>query len=177
MKKILIFLIIITNTKCNSISSSIDKNLLSTTSEGEKILLGKINHDQLIYFSQDWFLKKYKPMDSKILLELAPIVINIKIKIFMGTWCEDSKREIPILFDILKSIDYDLSSIEIISMSENKTTLEKFEKGLNITNIPTFIFYKNNIELNRIVEFPLETLEKDVFKILSTDDYKHAYFQ
>ena len=29
--------------------------------------------------------------------------------------------------------------------------------------------------MNRIVEFPMGTLEEDIFAILSGEDYKHAY--
>jgi hypothetical protein len=41
--------------------------------------------------------------------------------------------------------------------------------------VPTFIFMKDGQELGRIVEYPLESLEKDMAKILSGVDYKHAY--
>jgi hypothetical protein len=60
-------------------------------------------------------------------------------------------------------------------MSEEKTTPENWEKGLEIFNVPTLIFYKNNIEINRIVEFPKTTLESDVEKILKGESYSHSY--
>ena len=34
---------------------------------------------------------------------------------------------------------------------------------------------KDDQELGRMVEYPLESLEKDMVKILSGEDYKHAY--
>ena len=34
---------------------------------------------------------------------------------------------------------------------------------------------KNGKEINRIVEFPIETIEKDIYKILSGNEYKNAY--
>jgi len=49
------------------------------------------------------------------------------------------------------------------------------EKNQDIINIPTFIFKKDGKEINRIVEFPIESIEKDIFKILSSSDYKNAY--
>ena len=60
-------------------------------------------------------------------------------------------------------------------MTRDKTTPQKYEENLNITNIPTFIFYKDGQELNRIVEFPIEDLETDMVKILNEEPYKHAY--
>ena len=60
-------------------------------------------------------------------------------------------------------------------MTEEKTTPDNLEKDLDIFNIPTYIFKKNGKEINRIVEFPVETLEKDVLKILSGQEYKNIY--
>ena len=37
------------------------------------------------------------------------------------------------------------------------------------------IVYENGEEINRIVEFPIETLEKDLLAIVRGEDYKHAY--
>ncbi len=51
-----------------------------------------------------------------------------------------------------------------------------YELNKNITNTPTIIFNLDNIEVNRIVEFPKESLEIDILKILNDEDYKHVYF-
>ena len=37
------------------------------------------------------------------------------------------------------------------------------------------IFFKDNKELNRIVEFPIQTLEQDMLEILKGNPYKNAY--
>ena len=34
---------------------------------------------------------------------------------------------------------------------------------------------KNGKEINRIVEFPIETIEKDILEILTTNDYQNPY--
>jgi hypothetical protein len=60
-------------------------------------------------------------------------------------------------------------------MTREKNTPQNYEEGLGITNVPTFIFYKDGKELNRIVEFPIEDLESDMLKILQGEPYKHAY--
>jgi tetratricopeptide (TPR) repeat protein len=41
------------------------------------------------------------------------------------------------------------------------------EKGLNIHRVPTFIFYKDGKEVNRIVESPKTTFEYDIKAILN----------
>ena len=35
----------------------------------------------------------------------------------------------------------------------------------------------NNSEINRIVEFPIKSIEEDILDILSGKAYKHAYYK
>ena len=95
----------------------------------------------------------------------------------MGTWCEDSQRETPNFFKLLEAINFSKNNHSLYGVSREKTTPQQFEKDLNITNVPTFIFYKNGKEINRIVEYPIESLEKDMLNILSGKDYQHAYYE
>jgi thiol-disulfide isomerase/thioredoxin len=93
----------------------------------------------------------------------------------MGTWCSDSRRDSPAFFKLMDFLNVKNKKLKLIAMSLEKNTPDSLEKGLEIYNIPTFIFKKDGKEINRIVEFPIETLEKDIFNILSGEDYKNAY--
>jgi hypothetical protein len=56
-----------------------------------------------------------------------------------------------------------------------KQSPEHEERGLNILRVPTLIVYDNNNELNRFVEYPVESIEKDLLKMLSRLPYKPNY--
>ncbi len=146
--------------------------------EDSVMLLGKANRKgfQMDAF-KDWFNTGYEAykIDSEILEELKPLLKDVTITLFMGTWCEDSQRETPHFYKILDGTNFDESKLTLITVSEEKTTPQGFEEGKNITNVPTIIFYKNEKELGRIVEYPIESLEKDMLAILSGKEYKHAY--
>ncbi len=142
------------------------------------MLLGKANRKGLQMDAfKAWFSPGYDEyqVDSETMDKVKPLLKDITITIFMGTWCEDSQRETPHFYKILDETGYDESQLTLITVSDEKTTLQGFEKGKNITNVPTFIFYKNEMELGRIVEYPIESLEKDMLAILSGKEYKHAY--
>ncbi len=94
----------------------------------------------------------------------------------MNTLCHDSQREIPRLIKILKELNFPENKLKIILLNPNKESEMGYEVNKNITNTPTIIFNLDNIEVNRIVEFPKESLESDILKILNDEDYKHAYF-
>ena len=144
----------------------------------DPILLGeKSRKDIEVAPYSRWFTPTYEEykVDTATTKEVATQLSDTQITVFMGTWCEDSQREAPGFLKILDASDYDMSNFQLITVSEEKDTPEGLEEGLNITNVPTIIFSVDNKELGRIVEFPIESLEKDMAKILKGEDYKHAY--
>ena len=146
--------------------------------EDSVMLLRKANRKGLqMEAFKDWFNTGYKDynVDIEAIETLKPLLKDVTITVFMGTWCEDSQREAPHLYKILDAANFDESKLSLITVSEEKTTPEGFEEGKNITNVPTIIFYKDGNELGRIVEYPIESLEKDMLAILSGKEYKHAY--
>ena len=174
MKNILILFFTIIFLNCETKGENENINI-KISSKGEKMVVGKISYKKLVDFSKKWENSDQTYLNLKNDSKLRSLFFNIKIKIFMGTWCEDSIREIPYLFNILNSINYNIESVEIICVDENKNTPEGYEKDFEIIKVPTIIFFKKNEEINRIVEFPVETLQKDIIKILSNNNYKHAY--
>ena len=174
MKNIIILFFTIIFLNCETKGKNENINI-KISSKGEKIVVGKISYNKLVDFSKKWENSDQTYLNLKNDSKLRSLFFNIKIKIFIGTWCEDSIREIPYLFNILNSINYNIESVEIICVDENKNTPEGYEKDFEIIKVPTIIFFKKNEEINRIVEFPVETLQKDIIKILSNNNYKHAY--
>ncbi len=146
--------------------------------EEAPILLGTFTRDTLESGPYNkWFIQSYKDhtIDKNSLGSLKEHLKDASITIFMGTWCEDSQREVPAFFKILDEINYESDTVKVITISEEKDEPKALLKDQNILNVPTFVFSKNGAELGRIVEYPLESLEKDMIKILSGADYQHAY--
>ncbi|MGB5190140.1 thioredoxin family protein [Robiginitalea sp.] len=125
----------------------------------------------------EWFEPAYTAFtpDPANVETIKPLLEDVEILVFLGTWCEDTQREIPKFVKILEATRYPLEAVEVIAMTRDKTTPQDYEAGLDITNIPTMIFYKDGVELGRIVEFAVEDLESDMIKVLSGQPYKHAY--
>ena len=123
-----------------------------------------------------WFNPRYAEYDinKDVVMQLKPLLEDVDVTIFMGTWCGDSKRETPRFYKILDAAGK-TQDIELITVDRSKTTPEGLEEGKNIKRVPTLIFSKNGTELGRIVEYPIESLEQDMLKILQGKPYKHAY--
>ena len=151
--------------------------------EGETpFLVGKIDKSGLTAENYNtWFSKNfddYQP-DQSVINELSKNLKNYTIKVFLGTWCGDSKLEVPRFYKIIEACEFPESQLEVIALSAKpdmyKQSQNHEEQGLNIHRVPTFIIYKNGVEINRIVEHPVETLEKDMLNIITNNTYIPNY--
>ncbi|MBT8256748.1 MAG: thioredoxin family protein [Bacteroidia bacterium] len=152
--------------------------LVPDEEDGGEMLLGKINRKGLeTELFREWFDENYKAhvLDTVTVDSLIELQNDLTIKVFMGTWCEDSQREVPALFKILDAMQFEEKNLEMIAVSHDKDTPQGYENDLKIEYVPTIILSKPGIETNRIVEYPQQTLEKDLLQILKGKPYKHAY--
>ena len=116
----------------------------------------------------DWYNSEYvgyQP-DEFIIGQIKELIDSIDIQIFMGTWCSDSRREVPRFLKIIDLIEFDQDSLRIINVDRKKTSPTNDEKNKDIKFVPTFIINKNRNEIGRIAEFPIITLESDLLSIL-----------
>lgn len=104
---------------------------------------------------------------------------KFKIKIVFGSWCGDSRREVPRMMSVLKAVGFPEQNIQLLSLYDSMAVYKqgpnREEKGLNIYRVPTFIVYQKDKEIGRIVEYPVESLERDLLKILTGQPYTHNY--
>ena len=92
---------------------------------------------------------------------------DISVVIMFGTWCHDSKREVPRMLRILDSAGVGTEQLSLIGVDINKTEPKGREKLYNLRNTPTLILLKNGKEVGRIIERPNVSLEADLI-VLTT---------
>ena len=115
-----------------------------------------------------WFNSVYDmyEVDTVTTQKIAGKLYGINITVVMGTWCSDSRREVPRFFRILDSMKYPSDNVEIITVGRDIKGIGNETDSLKIERVPTIIFYKNGSELGRIIESPKVSLEKDMLNIL-----------
>lgn len=157
-------------------------NRTKIDAKGNEMLLGKIDKKGLTQDSYAlWFNRQYEAyeVDYKIIKSIKGELRKNKITLFMATWCGDSKREVPRFYKILNAADYPLDRLTVVALDYEKGQYKKSpggeEKGLNIIKVPTIIFHKKGKALNRIVESPVESLEKDMMAIVTGKEYVPNY--
>jgi thiol-disulfide isomerase/thioredoxin len=117
----------------------------------------------------EWWNSAYNEyeVDSAVAEELKVKLQDVDIKIVMGTWCHHSRKKVPHFYKILDEINYPQEKVTLINVKRDKKGIEIESEGLVFNRIPTFIFYRNEKEIGRIVVKPKNTLEKNMLEILS----------
>lgn len=148
------------------------------TDNGYKFLVGEISTTDLSKKPYgDWYLTNYDDYTVKQhLVEKFKIDLEgHQVLIFLGTWCGDSKREVPRFMKIMDDANFPSENLKTVALDRRKEHYKKSpngeEWGLNIKRVPTFIFYKNGREVNRVIETPNKSLEEDILAILTTNTY------
>jgi thiol-disulfide isomerase/thioredoxin len=137
-------------------------------------LLGYFNPGQLSGKPYStWYVKGFDEyqIDSDALNKLFDInKDDLLIKIVMGTWCSDSRREVPRFMRIIDIWKFPATKITFIGVDNEKQSPVGEYLNLDIQRVPTFIIFKNNIEVGRIIENPVTSLEQDLVNILTRNE-------
>ena len=139
---------------------------------------GEFSRDQLENSTHNnWFLENYNAhsLNKALVSQIHSLFDDIEVTIYMGTWCEDSQREVPGFFKIIDALEANDQVQPIIGLNEDKVSHDGSAEQAGVTNVPTFVLSKDGQEINRIVEFPIISLEQDILDILQDKGYKHAY--
>ncbi len=136
--------------------------LFTLVSCHKQYLRGYYNRDTFLE-ACEWKKKVDEKYEAKIrwMDSLRTLQTKADVKIYLGTYCPDSKKWVSRFFALQDSLP--IGKVSIISVD----TTKKDEKGWaiadSIKKIPTFIFQVNGLEKGRITEKPKGRLEKALF--------------
>lgn len=134
-------------------------------------ILGYFDPDRLTHYPYStWYdtgFDEYMPKSDAINKLFDINTDNISIKVVMGIWCPDSRREVPRFMKVVSTWHFPGKQLTFIGVDNEKRSPVGEYTGLNIVRVPTFIVYKNNTEAGRIIENPATSLEQDMVNILT----------
>lgn len=133
-------------------------------------LVGPLSKEDILENFPDWQeeVASYFPQ-SEIIAKLKSIGYEIKIEIFLGTWCPDSKQHVSAYFKIMEMADNPLLVSSYIGIPKEKEAREPYIQGKNIVKVPTFIVFINDEERGRIIEHPKKSVEEDLVDIIESE--------
>lgn len=101
--------------------------------------------------------------------QLKHIVVSedVNLLLFSGSWCGDSKSEVPKIFKLFESANISLDKIKLYGVDRNKLEPTGTAEKYKIKRVPTLLVLRNGKEIGRIIEYPKTSWEEDIFQILT----------
>jgi len=93
---------------------------------------------------------------------------GVETKVFLGTWCPDSHREVPRFLRVIDLAGSSLGPVTLYGLDRGMKSPAGEEVPYAIERVPTFIFLKHGKEIGRIVETPRTSIEGDMLTILAS---------
>lgn len=136
---------------------------------GTEILIGYCDEPafQLGEFGESYSkeFKAFQPKDNTM-NQLKGKLDDITFTIVLGTWCDDTKEQLGRFTKLLYCLKYDMNRCTFIAVDRTKTAEKVPMDDLKIEKVPTFIVYRNAVEIGRIVETPEASMDTDLMKII-----------
>ncbi len=147
-------------------------------SESGPLLLGRVDATAILAAFPDWpqDLEAWQP-DAALVADLEAVTTPTEVLCILGTWCGDSQREVPRFWHLLDAAANPHLRLDMVAVGRAddvaaRRTLadlgfgDDLRAALGIEKVPTFIFRQAGMEIGRIVESPVVSLEADAAAIL-----------
>ena len=112
----------------------------------------------------------YQPDAADLDFMATQIFPGDRVEVFLGTWCSDSQREVPKFLKIVDELKAKYGkdlAVSFVAVDRSKQLPQPLLAGKSIEKVATFIVYRNDQELGRIVEKPHGLLEDDLLALLA----------
>ena len=104
--------------------------------------------------------------DTTVIRRLKETDTPFTVKVFLGTWCSDSREHVPPFDRLLKAAGNPMFTVEYYALDRKKEDGLGVAGKFEITYVPTFVILKEGREVGRIVETPQVSIGDDLLSIL-----------
>ena len=143
--------------------------LPTTAQESEEsILLGSVTRAEIEAAIPDWVSEA---MASELDLEAADRLLQAidgaEVVVYLGSWCDDTRRELGRFWWALDSLGVDgPSQVTYVAVDRSLTEPADQVAGVGLIRVPTFVVRRGGAEQGRIVEESPNGIEIDLLGLL-----------
>ncbi len=110
------------------------------------------------YSPPEWKLRQFRKLVK---------ARNADFVIFGGSWCPDSKVQLPVLFRLFNLASIPARRQQLYGVDTNAKEPTHTADRFNVSRVPSVIILSNGKEIGRIAEFPRPNWEDDLMRVLS----------
>jgi len=130
----------------------------------------------------EWFERGYQDYapTAEVLAALRRVdTTDVRMTVFFGTWCGDSRREVPQWLKLFDAMGLANERVTLVAVDNTDEQLKRSpgaeERDLEIYRVPTLIVRRGGTEIARVVEYPVLSIERDLLAILEGRPYEPNY--
>lgn len=134
---------------------------------GSEDLLGDLTREEILSALPEWqaVTAAYEP-DPEAVALLKAVSRPVEIKVYLGTWCPDSKSHVSEFFRVLDEAGNPLLNASYIGIPRDRALRAEYYRDRDIVRLPTFLVFVDGAEKGRIIEVPTVSVESDLADIL-----------
>jgi thiol-disulfide isomerase/thioredoxin len=129
----------------------------------------------------EWFETQYSRYEPKAadIDQLRGPLQGVSVEAYFGTWCGDSRRQIPRVIKLLDLAGFSEQRLSMVALSDRPMQFKQApgnpEARRYVHRTPTFVFVRGGVEIGRIVETPVTSIEADLLGILDGEEPTPKY--
>ncbi|HEX9670377.1 MAG TPA: hypothetical protein VGC93_12965 [Thermoanaerobaculia bacterium] len=132
------------------------------------VLTGEVTREQIEESVPDWVAEEVAAQpDPTAARALAAVPPGAEVTVYLGTWCGDSKRELPRLWRALDETGGAAPiALRYVAVARDKKEPATLTEGAGLLYVPTFVVERDGREVGRIVEESPHGVERDLLALL-----------
>jgi hypothetical protein len=131
--------------------------------------VNEISREKVLSASPEWQegYDGFKPGSDQVEALKLTIGENLRIDVYLGLWCPDSRNNVPPFLKILDAVGVPVP-VRLFNVQRKPVkSIQYFVDQFQVERVPTFIFYRGGKEIGRIIENPKTGLAEDLIQILA----------
>jgi thiol-disulfide isomerase/thioredoxin len=141
--------------------------LLVIPTSAQVELVGPLTPEVILQKIPEWkpFVDGYSPQ-LDIISRLQAVPEEVRVEIFLGTWCPDCRQHVSAYFKIMDMVRNPMIRTTYTGVPRDRAARGPYIEGKNVERLPTFIVFFRDAEAGRIIETPRKSVEEDLWEIL-----------
>lgn len=133
------------------------------------VLTGRLAREEIEAAHPEWV---HAMVQAEIAVEaataLAAVEPGAEVTVYLGTWCSDSRREVPRFWRALDQVG-GLVPFEVVYVAVDRDKEQPAEliEGVDLRYVPTFVVRRGGEEVGRVVEMASSGIESDLLALLT----------
>jgi thiol-disulfide isomerase/thioredoxin len=165
----LLLIVLVTVIASRPAASAGDAQAGEETQKTEEVLVGPVTREEIEAAVPRWAESEVAAQpDAEAARALAAVQPGAEVTVFLGTWCGDSRREVPRLWKALSEAGSAMPfAIHYVGVDRAKREPAAAITESAVRYLPTFVVLRDGTEVGRVIETSPNGIEKDLLALLT----------